>query len=429
MGQVIDKLKRLGVYDSTLIIITADHGESLGEHGESKHGYFIYHSTTKVPLIVKRPGRTEAGRIENTVGLVDIVPTVLAQLSLPMPAEVQGQDLSGFLSGKAAGEQERYIYSESMTPTRYGLSSLLGVQTHHWKYIQTTRPELYDLTLDPGEMNDLAGGQPQRALRLQGHLKKIPEDHLRTRADESQLALDQESVNRLRALGYTGGSVDEAFEFDTDKEDPKGFIDIFTKIESVDFYVDTRDHAKAKRICAEILAVQPDVAYIHSMLGRMAIGEGNYAQATTHYTRALELNPDDAGWHNNLGRLLSQQGRLDEAIEHYTTALQLAFGAADGASDVDRVFAAQGHIDPLVFGLHCNLGNALLAQGKLADAVREYREAARIDPTNADVHYQIGIALSGLDRWDEAIKAYREALRLDPGHAAARRALDTALSD
>jgi len=111
VGEVIDKLKDLDLYDSSIIIIVSDHGESLGEHGESTHGYFVYHSTTKVPLIIKLPGRREAKRVDEIVSLVDIVPTVLSRLGLPLPEKLQGEDLSPHLLGDVTDRTPRQIYS------------------------------------------------------------------------------------------------------------------------------------------------------------------------------------------------------------------------------------------------------------------------------------------------------------------------------
>ena len=425
VGQVIDKLKSLGLYDSSLIVIAGDHGESLGEHGEIDHGYFIYHSTTKVPLIVKPPGGREAGRIDTTVSLIDIVPTLLGQVGLPVPPDVQGVDLSPFLTGASIGGEQRYIYSESMNATKYGCSSLLGIETDRWKYIQTTHPELFDLAVDSGETNNLALQQPQRARILQERLRSIIQDVLRPPNAESNLAMDPKSLERLRQLGYTGGAVVESFEFETDKEDPKDFLDLFIKLKSLDQSVDLRDYSAARRICAEILAERPDIAYVHGKLARMAVEQGRPDQAIAHFRKALTLNRDTAVWHNNLGVLLVRKGQLDEAMSHFEAALRIGLGGDGDAGDLDGRLARQGLIDSPVFNAYANIGGVLLEQGNFAGAVEAFRQAVRSAPRNANGHCQLGVALSNLGRLDEAVQTYREALRLDPNHVRARRGLDS----
>ena len=432
VAQVLDKLKSLGLYDSSLVIITGDHGEGLGDHGELLHGYFIYHATTKVPLIVKPPGQNEARRIDDTVSLVDIVPTVLTCVGLPVPSELAGKDLSRFFAENTDVGEERYLYSESMTATKYGCSSLLGVQTDRWKYIQTTKPELYDLKLDPGEENNLAKQEPEKARGFEERLRQILKDHLRAELDESKLDLAPEELAKLSALGYLEGAVVEDFDFNTGKEDPKDFLKIFAMIESVHDHLNKKEDDRAKNICEKILEIRPDIAYVHEKLSKIAFEEGDLDDAIYHMSEALKLTPDSADWHNGLGFLLAGADRLDEAAEHFKKALQLASEEATDVSDVDRVLTKRVRANPVVPSAYLNLGSAYLKQGKYAEAVEAYRKSIQASPANAPgnghAHYLLGEGLAKLGQVDEAIKAYREALRLDPDHARAQPALDAALS-
>jgi len=181
VGEFLGHLKRLGLYDSSLIVLTSDHGEMLGEHGERDHTFFIYESALRVPLLFRLPGGGEARRVEALAGLVDLVPTICSLLGVEAPGGVQGEDLSALVRGGAGAEGERHLYSESLTPTEYGGNALLGVRTERWKYIQTTRPELYDLEADPGEERNLVLEEPVRAGRLQGRLRAILRESERER--------------------------------------------------------------------------------------------------------------------------------------------------------------------------------------------------------------------------------------------------------
>ncbi|UCD27446.1 MAG: sulfatase, partial [Planctomycetota bacterium] len=163
IGQVFAKLKSLGMYESSLIIVTGDHGEMLGEHGETTHMYFIYESAIKVPLIYKLPGSSASQRIDDIAGIIDIVPTVCDLVEIEPPAGIQGKNLAGYFSNTPPESEDRVLYCESLYPTKYEGNTLLGLVSKRWKYIQTTRPELYDLQNDPGEQTNLAEAEPQRA--------------------------------------------------------------------------------------------------------------------------------------------------------------------------------------------------------------------------------------------------------------------------
>ncbi|MHC4207633.1 MAG: sulfatase, partial [Planctomycetota bacterium] len=171
IGRVINKIKEAGLYDSSLIIITGDHGEMLGEHGELTHTYFVYQSAVKVPLIFKLPGQTKSRRIPDCVGLVDILPTICGLLGIDKSDGIQGRDLSPHFKGKPPFDKNRALYSESIVPTRYGANALMALTTERYKYIQSTRPELYDITRDPNEQNNLFEQQPECGTSFENQLQ------------------------------------------------------------------------------------------------------------------------------------------------------------------------------------------------------------------------------------------------------------------
>ena len=158
IGKVLESLREKGVLDKTIIVIAADHGESLGEHGESSHAFFIYDSTVSVPLILRLPASNLEGKvIDAQVENVDIMPTLLDLLGIAVPKEVQGRSLVPLLAGGRAGA-ERMAYSESYYPRyHYGWSELKSLRTVAYQYIQAPRPELYDLVRDPMEKSNIYG--------------------------------------------------------------------------------------------------------------------------------------------------------------------------------------------------------------------------------------------------------------------------------
>ena len=204
IGQVMEKLKSLDLYDSTLIIIVGDHGEGLGEHGEAQHGYYIYQCTARVPFIIRPPGNRNPKRIDNIVSLVDVVPTILSYLGVRVPAHVQGKDLSGYSVGKADSEERRYVYCESFTATKYGCNPLLGLVSERWKYIETTRAELYNLPKDPLEENNLVEKEAKRARFMRDELRELVAKLVSNVGSDSRVELDEKTRRVFESLGYVG---------------------------------------------------------------------------------------------------------------------------------------------------------------------------------------------------------------------------------
>ena len=411
IGQVIKKLKDLNLYESTLLIITSDHGESLFEHSEKEHGYFIYQSTVHVPLIIKVPGGPKGKTVNEAVGLIDIAPTICSMLGITPPSTVQGTDLSCFLGKKGKDtKNERYIYCESLLPTQYGCSPLFGVVNDRWKYVQAPTPELYDLNKDPDEKANLADKDPKRCRFLENHLKLVMEEYLRSDLSEDKFVLDQESRRRLESLGYVAGvGLSEVLEFDSTSGDPKDSIRLHEQIMLIRTFIKNKQFNKAEAICSQILAERPEHILNSFLLGQVAMGENNVSQsiahfsqflsqadaeggsskdeslhflrmyigeaynnmgmafakqksfdmAITHYNKALEINPDFANTYYNLGNVFLRRGELDKAIKHYTKALDLA---------------------PDLPEAHLNMGNALLKQGKLEQAIAYYNKAIKVRP-------------------------------------------------
>ena len=158
VGRLIALLKDLGVYDSAVLAVVGDHGEGLGEHGEKTHGFFVYNSTLHIPLIVKVPGAS-ARRIEKEASLVDVMPTVLQAVQLPIPPSVQGRSLLSDIMGKPSPNASN-LYAETYLPLiHFHWSQLRALQSDGLKYIEAPRPELYDTRVDPHETKNLLPGK------------------------------------------------------------------------------------------------------------------------------------------------------------------------------------------------------------------------------------------------------------------------------
>jgi arylsulfatase A-like enzyme/Flp pilus assembly protein TadD len=433
IGRVTDALTDMGVLESTLIIVTSDHGEMLGEHGESTHTYFIYEAAVRVPLIFRVPGGIPAQRFSEPVGLIDIVPTVVGLLDLPPKAPAQGVDLSAALTSGIAPEPDRSFYLESIVPTNYGANPLLGLVKGNWKYIQTTRPELYDVEADPQEATNLATARTDRAVPMEQALGRMIERSAREPGADSLAEPDNEALQKIRSLGYVGGQVQRAeFSVDPSRDDPKDLIQFHRLSMTAYQLLADENYAEAVELAQRMIAEKPDLATGYTQLasalaaspadalapllraveldpgddisrfrlGRIYADLDKPALAIEQYGRSLELNPENIDAHNNLGITLRAEGRVEEAIEHYRRALEL---------DPDHVQA------------HNNLANALATMDRLDEAIPHYRRAVELAPDSAAAHANLGLALDRLELAEEALEAYRHSLELAPEQPGIRR--------
>ena len=442
IGQVLGKLKELGLYDSTLIIITGDHGEMLGEHGEETHSYYIYQSALRVPLVFKLPGSTCPGKIDDPAGIVDIVPTVCGILDIDIPPYVQGKDLSPYFVKKQRPAQDRELYCESLVPTTYDAGSLLGVINARYKYIQTTRPELYDLVQDPGETKNLLMQEPHRARILQDRLSSILEASVNEKSTDSKMELDEEGRKKLESLGYIAGAgVREDFEFDQSREDPKDIIEFHSMNVKAKMLIEQKEYSEAKKICEKMIQERPSFPDPYSYLADIAGRRGDRAGAVAYMTELMRLRPNDAKAHFSLGTALAMQGRSDEAIRHYSEALRINPDYSKAHSSLAYSLLLKGKVDEAIKhykeALRINprdatsnngLGSIMFSRGEVNEAIRYYSEALRINPRLKNAHRNLGIVLVSQGRLDEAIHHYNKALRIDPGDEKTHCNMGTALA-
>ena len=202
IARLLDALDEHALLDRVVVIVTADHGESLGEHREMDHGIFLYESVLRVPLIVRAPG-VAPRRVANLVRLTDVMPTVLDLLRLPLPA-LDGASLVGVMRGHGGRELE--AYAESLYPERHGWAPLFSLRSDRFKFIDAPRPELYDLRLDPFEERNIVGPRQSLVAALQARLRAQVQREPSTAAKDR---VDDELRARLAALGYVAGHATE----------------------------------------------------------------------------------------------------------------------------------------------------------------------------------------------------------------------------
>jgi arylsulfatase A-like enzyme len=321
----------------TLIVVTADHGEGLYEHGEATHGLFAYESTLRVPLLVRFPDRRQAGSvIERPVSLVDVLPSVLDWLGEPVPEELDGERLP--LAREIPGELPRALYFENEGPAQlFGWSPQWGIVLGEHKFIQAPRPEFYDLASDPGELRDLYSKSDEAALRMAERFTDTVEQiHARPRLRESAHPLRDDERARLEALGYLAGGapVDPEGWRDPRGDDPKDRIAVYQRVHRATSEIDAGRMALGAHALGEIISGEdPRNRRALSILIELA----RDAQARELAIRALR-KAEPTGDHGldhavqgSLGLALLEEGLPAEAVAPLERALAL-----DPASEVVR---------------------------------------------------------------------------------------------
>jgi len=404
IGHVIDKLRVLGLYDSTLIVITGDHGEMLGEHQEKTHGYYIYNGNIKVPLIFKVPGSKKAKKVDDIAGIVDITPTICSLLDIDIPENVQGKDLSDYLiHGKKVKPEERHLYCECMTPTKYGGNSLLGVITDKYKYIQTTRPELYDLINDPKESKDLIDQQPQQARILQDKLKQILEESV-LESTEGDLELDAEALQKLETLGYVGGSIEEEFSFDQEKTDPKDLIEYHVDMASIQGLIQSEKFDEAEQLCEKLIVQDITETYgqlCHFMVS-IAKKKNDFQKAVYYIQKIIEIDPAQPLAYLEHGKILLETGQVQQADDQFLKAHELAKGNA------------------VISG---NIAKAYFDNGKFKKAIEYCRKALESNPDYVLVRLSLADTFIKINQLKPAIEQYYQVLQRNSDNLEALNAL------
>lgn len=441
--QLVEKLKKLDLYDSTLIIIVGDHGESLGEHGETEHGYFIYQSTVKIPFIIRPHGRCQPKRIKDVASLVDIVPTVLSYLKIDIPDYIQGKDLSVYQKNESPVNKKRYVYTESLIPTKYGCNPLLGLVDSQYKYIKTTRPELYDINKDSLEENNFLEEENNRARLMEGHLQELATKLVSTNAIQGKFELDEESRKRLESLGYIGGdTATDAFEFDRSKRDPKDMIGYYDKAQKVTRLKYKALFTQAETLCYEMLNEWPQMPNTHFILTQLAYSQGKLDQTIKHGTEYIDMIKDEVdlsleatGINPSKGlamahKLVAQAAydleKLDLAINYWSKALQIKANWPDVLYSLGAAFFKKGNNDKAInywtkalefkpdwIEVRQNL-DKLLKQKQREATVIQYLEMVKQNPDDADTHDKLAKLFYQKGEVDKAVEHFEQVVRIEP---------------
>ncbi|HJZ78407.1 MAG TPA: sulfatase-like hydrolase/transferase [Vicinamibacterales bacterium] len=442
VGRLDAALARLGIRDRTLVAVTADHGEALGEHGESVHGFFLYEATLRVPLLMRGPGIRPGTRIPVVARSVDLFPTILELSGVPSPKgtlPIAGRSLAAAARGDRRGLDEAPAFAESLTPRiHYGWSDLRSIRDGRWKFVLAPRPELYDLARDPAERRNLVVDEPARARALRTALER------QLGSEESALSaraappgdIPLELVERLGALGYVSGGQNPA-EMGADPKDKVEEYKVLNALlhEGLTLLRDRDYNAAVDRFQAlsargidsfeshyyygqalvglrkwKAAAVEferaiprlPGFAASYLMLAECDVAAGDRPRAIDALTRGVTAVPTDPRLHRRLGELYRDAGKFQEALDAFHQAIARDPGDASQWNSV---------------------GMILGAGGDLAEAEHAFRQAVDRDPGESRYTYNLGLTLEREHRTGDAKTYFLKTLELNPQFTPAREKL------
>ena len=401
-----------GLLDRSLIIFLSDHGESLGEHGERTHGYFIYESTLRVPLIIHWPrgSATFPLRVNPAASLIDVAPTILQFLGVPKPPQFQGRSLLELLDQKIP-PTPREVYSESLyAHYHYECAAMRSLRVGDYKYIDAPQPEFYNLGADPAERSNLSSRSTSLALAYRERLQR-----LRTRFASSSPAqpnaVSPEVARALSSLGYVAATSGRVADADSGP-DPKARLDDYLKTEEAVSLSFSGQLTQSVEMLKGVLAKDPDLIDTRNLLGLFQQRLDRPDEAAGSFRKVLEREPFNLMAHYNLGIQYFQLHRFDDAARELQATLTI--GSARGTA-ADQLTQPAGEL----------LGKIWLEKKDVARAREQFNRLLTAFPRDFAAHYNLGWLASEDRNWEEAMQQLRAALEIEPNNPQAHNALGT----
>ena len=434
IGRFRAELEDRNLLDSSLVIVTGDHGEGLGQHREGFHGFFIYDSTIHVPLIVRPPFPDLAGTtIDEAVSHVDLLPTVLEATAQPIPEGVQGASLIPLLLGHGSAEEERAVYSESLYPLlHYGWAPLRSIRTRRFKYIASPRPELYDVAADTAEESNILLRERRTSRQMRTRLDAMRQlIEAEEAASAGRADLDEETMRQLMALGYVAGrgGVSEDEEAAAPRADPKDRIELHQLVMAAQSDLGAENFDRAQQRLEDALTVDPTMVEAHQMLGTVSAQRGRHEEAIQYFQAALALRDDLETSLFGLARAYQELGKLDEAMVGYRRLLELEPDDTKAHVALADVHVLRGRVDlalaelegaaerpepaPVVLN---RLGELLVEAGRLDEAEAQFRRVVEQDGEFAQPFFNLAVLREERGDLEEAARLYEEAVRRAPTH-------------
>lgn len=437
LGRVFKALKDSGVYDRTLIVFLSDHGESLGEHGEDEHGFFLYSATLHVPLIIKMVGSTspKVRQVDAVVGTIDVAPTILqlSGISDPLSRQFQGTSLASLMAGKTRATNVP-VYAETYYPLdSFGWSPLkAGIGTRNW-YVHAPHPELYDNLRDSGQKDNLYNEHRAEADALNANLNLLETRYTRKLGSSGSPPLSTETLEKLKSLGYIAYSAPTAGPDATNLADPKDKIKIYREILRASDLAQLNRRDESDRLLREIGQTETKLYLVPYMLAENAFVEGNLKEAQQQFLNCLKLNPEFSQAVTGLARAYHADHQDEKAKPLLELALHqnpenflAAYGLGVIATEEKQNNKAQHFFEEAIqskpnYGpAYQALGIAQVENQEYAAAHATLERARALGPVNPVLFNYLGIALGHTGDPRQALEFYIKALEQKPDYEGAR---------
>ncbi|MBU0638298.1 MAG: sulfatase-like hydrolase/transferase [Planctomycetes bacterium] len=432
VGRVLSELENLKLADRTLVVVTADHGEGLGQHHEDTHAFYVYDTTLAVPTIMACPqrfagGRTVAAQVRN----IDIVPTILDLLDLPPLDVIQGKSLLPLLRGDAADLHLEAHASSIITQLDFDYAPLHCLRAGGWKYIHADPPELYHVADDPNELRNLATTDPAKTLEMQERLRRVADSAPQfAYSSRAQTTIDPATAARLRAMGYVGGLSAElghtprsqpttlVDELDWPGANPMEKWEVIQCLANGQSALQDQRYELAEQQLQRLLQLEPASPFGLHLLAQCYFFQDRIDEATAAVQRLLEARPHDARAHTMLGRCLVARQEYARAITAFERAIELRpddfdtwfhLGAAhtklESWPDAQAAYRRALELQPTSFDARYRRAECLAASGDHSAAVAEARRLVEDSPASAPAHYLLSRSLFQLGQYAECEKA------------------------
>ena len=447
VGKLLDQLRARGLYDGAMIAVMADHGEALGDHGEDTHGVFLYDETIRVPLVIKLPGADSAGKlsagdlsagkeVENRVGLVDVLPTILQAVGVAVPPEVQGESLVGMMKMKPAASAsatpetfpDRPVYSETDYPRlAFGWSSLRALRTGKYLYVDAPRRELYDQSADPKAERNVSATSAAVTSTLASQLDALRQKTSGNR-EAPNMAMDPQAQLQLAALGYiaSGSNDTQAGARNEDRTvDPKDKIEIANELHQTNYLMEDYGFKEAIPLLQKLIAKEPGMPLAYAQFGSCFLSLRDYKQALPVLRKLVELNPEPPVPHFQLAVALLALGEIEAAVPELEILVdkeprwdQAHLMLATAYFQLDRPREAVTECEKVLEVAPKNYG-ALLLEGRMLmlskqpeAALPRLKAAAALRPKIPEPHTVLAEAYVQLGQKADAARERAEAKRL-----------------
>jgi len=396
IGRCLSWLENNGLDKSTILILVGDHGEGLGSHGEGTHGYFIYDYAIHVPLIIVTPFEELRGvRVSSQVRIIDIFPTLMDIAAVIPPAETQGRSLLPLMF-RPQKEEDEFAYAESMSPNlQFGWSSIHSLRTTQYKYIDTPKAELYDLTRDPGELTNLLRQYPDIAREMKETLDRLMEETARDAPTPQAANLDKETIERLSALGYIGAPVatKKASGGAGPLADPKDKFPVFQAVTSAGAMVLEQKYAEAAVKLESALQEEPMIPQALLVLSTCYVELGRTEEAKAKLDLLLKEDPENIPALISMANILLEEKKDEDVITLCKQTLSL---------DEQNTQA------------HVLIGEIYLGQLKYSEALPHLERAVEIQPKVTRNRFTLGACLLGFKQYDRAEAELKQVVQEAP---------------